>query len=71
MVGTEFTVGGRPDRAKSMVKDIVHACEQADLLLLTCGTYDNTIRWIPPLNVSSEQIGDALSAFAQALKKAL
>lgn len=68
MVGTEFTVGGRPDNAKSMVKDIVHACEQADLLLLTCGTYDNTIRWIPPLNVSSEQIASGLAAFSKALK---
>jgi 4-aminobutyrate aminotransferase len=71
MIGTEFTVGGRPEKAKPLVKDIVHACEQADLLLLTCGTYDNTIRWIPPLNVSSEQIGDALTAFSQALKNAL
>ena len=57
--------------AKAKVKEIVHACEAADLLLLTCGTYDNTIRWIPPLNVSSEQIGDALSAFSGALKKVL
>ena len=26
--------------------------EETDLLLLSCGTYDNTIRWIPPLNVT-------------------
>lgn len=71
MIGTEFAVGGRPEKAKPMVKDIVHACEQSDLLLLTCGTYDNTIRWIPPLNVSSEQIGDALTVFTEALKKTL
>ena len=69
MIATEFTAAGRPEKAKSMVKDVVHACEEADLLLLTCGTYDNTIRWIPPLNANADQIGDALGAFSQALKK--
>ncbi|MGE5073208.1 MAG: aminotransferase class III-fold pyridoxal phosphate-dependent enzyme, partial [Anaerolineae bacterium] len=68
MVGTEFVVDGKPDRAKPLVKDIVHAAEERDLLLLTCGTYDNTIRWIPPLNVSQEQINDGLRVFGEALK---
>jgi 4-aminobutyrate aminotransferase len=54
-----------------LVKDIVHAAEHRDLLLLTCGTYDNTIRWIPPLNVTAGQIGEALGAFGEALKEAI
>ena len=68
MVGTEFVVDGRPEKAKPLVKEIVHAAEKNDLLLLTCGTYDNVIRWIPPLNVTSGQVNDALTAFAAALK---
>src|SRR5512143_2689099 len=68
MIGTEFIVDGRPDKAKPLVKEIVHAAETRDLLLLTCGTYDSTIRWIPPLNVTSEQINDGLRAFGEALK---
>ena len=68
MVGTEFLVGGRPEKAKPLVKEVVHAAEERDLLLLTCGTYDNTIRWIPPLNVTAEQINDGLRVFAEALK---
>ena len=68
MIGTEFMVGDRPDKAKPMVKEIVHAAEDRDLLLLTCGTYDNVIRWIPPLNVTSGQINDGLQAFESALK---
>ena len=71
MVGTEFAAAGRPEKAKAMVKEIVHASEKSNLLLLTCGTYDKTIRWIPPLNVSAEQIADALDAFSQALRKSL
>ena len=71
MIGTEFAVQGSSEVTKAKVKNIVHACEAGNLLLLTCGTYDNTIRWIPPLNVSSEQIGDALDVFSGALKQAL
>ena len=71
MIGTEFVVDGKPDRAKPLVKDIVHAAEARDLLLLTCGTYDNIIRWIPPLNVTQEQINDGLQAFGGALKATL
>jgi 4-aminobutyrate aminotransferase len=68
MIGTEFIVRDRPDKAKSIVKEIIHAAEDRNLLLLTCGTYDNVVRWIPPLNVSSEQINDGLKAFEGALK---
>ena len=68
MIGTEFIVDNRPQNAKPLVKEIVHAAEERNLLLLSCGTYDNTIRWIPPLNVTSEQINDGLQAFESALK---
>ena len=68
MIGTEFVVDGRADKAKPMVKEIVHAAEERDLLLLTCGTYDNVVRWIPPLNVTSGQIHDGLRVFSEALK---
>jgi 4-aminobutyrate aminotransferase len=68
MIGAEFMVSNRPEKAKPMVKDIVHAAEDQNLLLLTCGTYDNVVRWIPPLNVTSEQINDGLKAFEDALR---
>ena len=71
MIGAEFMVGERPDKAKPMVKEIVHAVEDQNLLLLTCGTYDNVVRWIPPLNVTSEQINDGLKIFEGALKKTI
>jgi 4-aminobutyrate aminotransferase len=67
MIGTEFTVNGKP-ADKGLVKAIVHDCEQEGLLLLTCGTYDNVIRWIPPLIVNEKQINDALGIFGEALK---
>ena len=70
MIGTEFIAeGGRADKAKPLVKKIIHAAEERDLLLLSCGTYDNTIRWIPPLNVTEGQINDGLRIFESALKE--
>jgi len=68
MIGAEFILEDRPEKAKPLVKKIVHAAEDRDLLLLTCGTYDNVVRWIPPLNVTSGQINDGLKAFEGALK---
>jgi 4-aminobutyrate aminotransferase len=70
MVGTEFTLDGKP-ADKALVKQIVHTCAERGLLVLTCGTYDNTIRWIPPLIVSEAQIHEALHIFGGALKENL
>jgi 4-aminobutyrate aminotransferase len=71
MIGTEFIVGGTQAKAKPMVKQIIQAAEKRDLLLLTCGTYDYVVRWIPPLNVTSEQINDGLKIFGEALKETI
>jgi 4-aminobutyrate aminotransferase len=71
MIGTEFIVDSRADRARPLVKQIIKAAEERDLLLLSCGTYDNTIRWIPPLNVTEGQIRDGLQVFEDALKEVI
>jgi 4-aminobutyrate aminotransferase-like enzyme len=36
-------------------------------MLLTCGTFDNVIRWIPPLIVTENQIDEAVGIFVDAL----
>lgn len=68
MIGTEFSTNGKP-ADKGLVKAIVHGCEERGLLLLTCGTYDNVVRWIPPLIVNEKQVNQALGIFAEALKE--
>jgi 4-aminobutyrate aminotransferase len=68
--GVEFRTSDRkPD--KQTAKAIVQACQDQRLLLLTCGPWDNTIRLIPPLIVTSSQIDNALGIFANALKQTL
>jgi 4-aminobutyrate aminotransferase len=71
MIGTEFIVEGRAHKAKQLVKDVIHSAERRGLLLLSCGTYDNTLRWIPPLNVTSQQINDGLNLFGASLKEVI
>ena len=66
MVGVEFTgKDGKPD-AKT-TKAVQQECLKRRLLLHTCGSYANVVRWIPPLVVRAEQIDAALEVFGQAL----
>jgi 4-aminobutyrate aminotransferase len=71
MIGSEFQVDGKYQKAKGLVKDVVKAAESKGLLLLTCGTYDSTVRWIPPLNVTEFQVKDALNIFGASLKQVI
>ncbi|HET7011915.1 MAG TPA: aminotransferase class III-fold pyridoxal phosphate-dependent enzyme [Anaerolineales bacterium] len=68
MVASEFRDGeGKPwtDRAKA----VVSAAFDEGLMLLTCGSYDNVIRWIPPLVVNAGQIEEGLELFERALAR--
>lgn len=65
MVGVEFGAPGAPDTATA--KAVTKAAFDRGLMLLSCGTYDNVIRWIPPLVVNEQQIAEALQIFAAAL----
>jgi 4-aminobutyrate aminotransferase len=70
MIGSEFrTPDGKPD--KTTAKAVAHACLDRRLMLLTCGPWDNTIRWIPPLVVSAAQIDQALAILAEALHEVI
>lgn len=66
MVGVELrTPQGQPD--KESAKAVVKTCFENKLMLLTCGPWDNTIRFIPPLNVGQEQVDLALDIFEKSL----
>jgi 4-aminobutyrate aminotransferase len=70
MVATEFTTAeGQPDAATASA--VQQACLKRNLLLLTCGSYGNVLRWIPPLIVTQAQIDEALVTFNEALETAV
>jgi 4-aminobutyrate aminotransferase len=70
MIGVEFTLpDGSP--GTDLVKEVIGRCLDNKLLLLNCGTYNNVLRWIPPLIVTREQMETALGIFEQSLAKAV
>ena len=59
---------GAPDAAlTNAVAKYAHA---NGVVLLTCGTYGNVIRFLPPLTISDELLIDGLSVVAEGLKNA-
>ncbi len=70
MVGVEFTSPeGEPDTKTA--KAVMKACLDGGLMLLTCGTYGNVVRWMPPLVINEAHLDEALAIFAVALEKAI
>jgi 4-aminobutyrate aminotransferase-like enzyme len=67
MVATEFTTpSGEPD--KKIAEAVRNKCLDDGLILLTCGSYGNVIRWIPPLIIDDTHLEEALNIFQQALE---
>ena len=60
MVGVEFTDATLPDR-------LMAACADAGLLVLTCGRLHETVRWIPPIDVTAAEIAEAVEIFGETL----
>jgi 4-aminobutyrate aminotransferase len=69
MAAVEFVKpGGKiPDKEKAGA--VKKACVEGGMLILTCGTYDNIIRWIPPLIIHEEFLEEGLTIFERALEK--
>ncbi|MFL5711850.1 MAG: aspartate aminotransferase family protein [Chloroflexota bacterium] len=60
MVGVEFTDPALPDQ-------LMAACADAGLLVLTCGRQHETVRWIPPIDVTAAEIAEAVEIFGETL----
>lgn len=54
-------------KLKPAVGDVVNACFEEQLLTVPAG--DNVIRLIPPLNVSNDELSDAVSRIGKAFEK--
>jgi 4-aminobutyrate aminotransferase len=68
MIGLEFV----KDRATRVpdgetCEAVIQACADEGLLLISCGTEHNVIRWIAPIDVSAAEIHEALGIFRRVL----
>jgi len=68
MIGLEF-VRDRTTREPDaeLATAVMQRCADLGLLLLSCGTAHNVIRWIPPLDVTAAEVNEALGIFETAL----
>ncbi len=57
-----------PDAARTAA--VAHACHEAGLLVLTCGTYGNVLRFLPPLVIDEPTLTRGLTLLTQALTPA-
>ena len=69
MVAVEFRQpgSGRPDAAR-VAALVGHCLTEGHLILMSAGTYSNTVRFMPPLVVSEAEIDEGLRVFEKALK---
>jgi 4-aminobutyrate aminotransferase / (S)-3-amino-2-methylpropionate transaminase / 5-aminovalerate transaminase len=55
-----------PDPARTSA--VAHACHEAGLLVLTCGTYGNVLRFLPPLVITEAELTRGLDILQRALR---
>ncbi|PYI40247.1 4-aminobutyrate--2-oxoglutarate transaminase [Arthrobacter psychrolactophilus] len=74
MMAIELVKPGTANTTKEVnaeaAKAIAGACLQAGVIILTCGTYGNVIRLLPPLVISDELLNDGLDVLSDAIRTA-
>jgi 4-aminobutyrate aminotransferase/(S)-3-amino-2-methylpropionate transaminase len=66
MMAIELTTPGttEPDAARTAA--VAAYCHQQGVVTLTCGTYGNVFRFLPPLAISDELLGEGFDVVAEA-----
>jgi len=61
MLAIEMTKPGTLDPDPATTAAVAKACHQAGLVTLTCGTFGNVIRFLPPLVIGEDLLNEGLS----------
>jgi len=67
MQAIELVESGSKTPAAALTSAIAKTAADQGVLLLTCGTYGNVIRFLPPLSISDELLREGLQVVADAL----
>lgn len=68
MLAIELVRPGTDEPDADMAKDVATEVLQNGVLLMTCGTYGNVIRLLPPLVIDDDLLTDALDVLETALR---
>ncbi|MEU4242785.1 4-aminobutyrate--2-oxoglutarate transaminase [Actinoplanes sp. NPDC026619] len=66
MLAVELVVPGTTDPDAAATAAVAKAAHESGLLLLTCGTYGNVIRLLPPLVIDDDELDRGLTLLEQA-----
>ncbi len=70
MLGVEVVADPASRQPDGATADrLIAACADAGLLILTCGPAHNVVRWLPPLDVSADEIDEGLGIFRATLAR--
>ena len=61
MLAVELTAPGTIEPAPEIAKRIASACHSAGLMVLTCGTFGNVLRFLPPLVIGDDLLDEGLT----------
>ena len=60
MQAVELVRAGTKEPDADLTKAVAAACHQRGVVVLTCGTYGNVLRFLPPLAISDALLTEAL-----------
>jgi len=69
LMAIELVKPGTLEPDADLTKRIAAACLQEGVLVLTAGTYGNVLRFLPPLVIGFELLGDALDVIADVVTR--
>ena len=67
MIGMEMVRSGSTEPDAELTAKLSHAAHAAGIILLTCGTFGNVVRFVPPLTISDALLSDGLDVLADKL----
>ncbi|NNN01016.1 MAG: 4-aminobutyrate--2-oxoglutarate transaminase [Acidimicrobiaceae bacterium] len=70
MIAFELVQPGTKNPNAAAAKSIVSYCNSNGVIALSCGTYGNVIRLLPPLVITDEQLADGFAVLASAVRSA-
>jgi len=68
MIAMEFVEPGTTTPNAAAAKAIVSYCNQQGVIAISCGTYGNVVRLLPPLVITDEQLADGLEVLSAAVR---
>jgi 4-aminobutyrate aminotransferase / (S)-3-amino-2-methylpropionate transaminase / 5-aminovalerate transaminase len=66
MIAVELVQRDTTDPDSGLAAAVATAAREQGVIVLTCGTYGNVLRFLPPLSISDELLNDGLDVLADA-----